>query len=108
MKMFRSLFLVALFTAAFSLAVPAGAKNLDMTFSKPVVVNGVQLKPGDYTLKVTPNGQVAFVRHDRTVATAEGTVKPLPKGVDKDSIEVDGNNHIRQIRLNKTEVILKS
>jgi hypothetical protein len=68
-----------------TLAVSAYAAN-NLTLSHPAMVNGKQLDPGEYQVKVGANGDVTFLRGRTEVLTAKATLKDLGHKAPSDAV----------------------
>lgn len=95
---------ILLFTVA--LCVGA-AKTYRITLYQPTVVNGTELKPGDYNLDL--NGEKMIIRQGKVAA--EAAVKPEENGDKYSSTSVryavrDGKNHLVEVRLGGTNTKL--
>lgn len=100
---------------ALLLSVSAFAKDTNkgkMNLSSATQVAGTQLQPGDYTVEWSgagPAAQVKFIRHGKTVATAQGNVVELKNRSPYDQVIVStagGQNVIQEIDFgNKTTAV---
>ncbi len=77
--------------ASVALAVASAASSYNITFYQPVIVNGSELKAGDYKLEV--KDKTALLKHGKT--ETEAPIK----------IENDGQKYARTaVRMNGTTV----
>lgn len=71
--------------------------NKSITIADTVTVNGTQLKPGDYRVKVDGD-KVTIERGSKVVATAEGKWEPRAERFEDTAIIFDANHQVQEIR----------
>ena len=86
-----------------ALAVAGAATSYKVTFSTPVVVNGAQLKPGDYQVELKEN--TAVIKQGKTVAEAPVKVENSDRKFDRSAVRIDGSQVV-EIRLGGTHMRL--
>ena len=103
-KKFVLAFLVLAFAAAFAGTIPSG-HSYHITFVQPAVVNGTELKPGEYKLNVTES-KITLINGKETVE-APAKVEAVEKKFDNTAIRYTGKV-VAEIRLGgtKTRIIL--
>ncbi len=89
---------------ALALSLPAFAKDTNagsFDLTQTVHVGSAVLQPGHYKAEWTgPNTalQISILRHGKTVATTQGTLKELPSKAPYDSVTVRNlNNHTARV-----------
>jgi hypothetical protein len=79
---------------ALSLSAYARGKSTSVTILQPTQVAGTTLKPGNYDIKVSPNGSTAavvFSHNGKEVATVTGQVVQLQKKSVYTSVTTDNS-----------------
>ena len=92
---------------AFALAIAVGASSYTLNLQKPAVVNGTELKAGDY--KVEVNGTKATIRNKQTSVDAEVTVETMPSKTYQSTaccLGEDGKYKLQELRLGGTNMKL--
>ena len=98
---------LALSLFIFALAVALGASSYSLNLSKPAVVNGTELKAGDY--KVEVNGSKAVIKNSKTSVEAEVNVENLPTKANQSTaccLAEDGKYRLQELRLGGTNMKL--
>ena len=91
MKKSGSIILVLFLVAASAVSAFAGGNHQNVTLTKPAVINGTELKPGDYKVQWTGSGdavQVSFLQGKTTIATAPAKLIENDPSVYSDSVIV--------------------
>ncbi len=91
----------------FALAVALGASSYSVTLSKPAVINGTELKAGDY--KVEINGSKATIKSGKTSVETDVTVDTLPAKAYQSTaccLGEDGKYHLQELRLGGSNIKL--
>jgi hypothetical protein len=78
-----------------------GSHSYTITLVQPAVVNGVQLKPGDYRLQVDP-AKISITQGKQTVEMPAAKVETVEKKFDVTAIRYDGEK-LAEIRLGGTK-----
>ena len=84
----------------FALAISLGASNYNLTLSKPALVNGTELKAGEY--KVEVNGTKATIKNGKTSVETDVVVDTLPSKSNQSSaccLAEDGKYRLQELRL---------
>ncbi len=84
----------------FALAVALGASSYSVNLPKPAVINGTEVKAGDY--KVEVNGGKATFKSGKTTVEADVTVDTLPSKAYQSTaccLGEDGKYHLTELRL---------
>lgn len=68
-------------------------------------LNGIQLKPGLYKLKMNGDGEAVITRDGREVVKAKAEIKPIEGGSTSGTVLVGANGELREIRLNGKVVV---
>ena len=71
--------------------------NKSITVADTVTVNGTQLKPGDYRVKVDGD-KVTIEQHNKVVATAEGKWEPRNERFESTAIIYNADHQVQEIR----------
>ena len=90
-----------------ALAVALGASNYNLNLAKPAVINGTELKSGDY--KVELNGDKAIIKNGKSSVEAEVNVETLPAKTYQSTaccLAEDGKYRLQEIRLGGTNLKL--
>lgn len=82
-----------------ALAVASAASKYNVTFYQPVMVNGSELKPGDYKLEV--NDKTALLKQGNQTAEAPVTVETDGQKFARTSVRLNGNQ-VEEIRIGGT------
>src|SRR5580704_18222297 len=82
-----------------ALAVASAASSYNVTFYQPVMVNGSELKPGDY--KVELKDKTAIIKQGKTVTEAPVSVQNDNQKYQRTAVRLNGNQ-IEEIRIGGT------
>ncbi len=82
----------------------AAAKTHRLTLSQQAKVSGVELRPGEYRLKINPDNEVEIYDGKQLVAKTKAEVKPLERELPNSVTLRNGN--LVEIRLKKEKLIL--
>ncbi len=82
------------------------AKTHRIELAQQAKVNGVELRPGEYRIKVGPENEVEFYQGNKLVAKTKAEVKPLEKELPNSVSLKEGN--LVEIRLKKEKLVLIS
>jgi hypothetical protein len=82
-----------------ALAVASAASSYNVTFYQPVMVNGSELKPGDY--KVELKDKTAVIKQGKTATEAPVTVENDSQKFPRTSVRLNGNQ-VEEIRIGGT------
>ena len=85
--------------ASFAVAVASAAANYTVTFYQPVMVNGSELKPGDYKLELKDN--TAVLKQGKKEANAPVKVEQGGEKYDRTSVRMNGTA-VEEIRIGGT------
>src|SRR5947209_1139397 len=91
---------IALSLFVFALALALGASNYSLNLTKPAVVNGTELKAGEY--KVELNGNKAVIKSGKNSVETEVNVEELPAKTYQSTaccLGEDGKYHLQELRL---------
>jgi hypothetical protein len=94
---------IALSLFLFALAVALGASSYSLNLNKPAVVNGTELKAGEY--KVDLVGNKATIRNGKNSVETEVTVEDLPSKIYQSTaccLGEDGKYRLQELRLGGT------
>jgi hypothetical protein len=91
---------VLLVFATAALAVASAASSYSVTFYEPVMVNGTQLKAGDYKLELKDNG-MAVIKQGKTTTEAPVKVENESEKFSRSSVRISGGQ-VEEIRLGGT------
>jgi hypothetical protein len=83
--------------ATAALAVASAASSYNVTFYQPVMINGAEIKAGDYTLELKDDNTAVFKQGD-TVAEAAVKVKNDGQKYDRNIVRLD-RHRVEEIRL---------
>jgi len=86
-----------------ALAIASAATTYKVTFSTPVVINGAQLKPGDYQVELKEN--TALIKQGKTITEAPVKVENASQKFERSSVRLDGSQ-VEEIRLGGTHTKL--
>jgi hypothetical protein len=73
--------------ATIALAVASAASTYNITFYQPVMLNGTELKAGDYTLELKDNS--ALIKQGDSVTEAPVTVRTAGKSYDRNIVRLE-------------------
>jgi len=85
--------------ASIALGVASAASSYNVTFYEPVMVNGSELKPGDY--KVELKDKSAIIKQGKTVTEAPVTVQNDGQKFQRTAVRMNGMQ-IEEIRIGGT------
>jgi hypothetical protein len=85
------------------LAVASAASSYHVTFYQPVMINGSELKPGDY--KVELKDKTAVITQGKSVTEAPVTVENDSQKFQRTSVRINGNQ-VEEIRIGGTNTRL--
>jgi hypothetical protein len=86
-----------------ALVVASAATSYRVTFSTPVVINGAQLKAGDYQVELKE--KTALIKQGKTVTETPVKVENSDQKFDRSSVRLDGTQ-VEEIRLGGTHTRL--
>lgn len=86
-------------------ATPVEAKTHTFKVTEPFSIAGTALQPGTYKLKLTDNGEAEVYQAKVKLVTARVELKPRPKRIAADSVFVDSDGSLREVRLKKQIVV---
>jgi hypothetical protein len=89
--------------ATVALAVASAATSYRVTFFQPVVVNGAQLKAGDYRVEIQDNK--AIIKQGKMVTEAPVKVENNSQKFSQDTVRLNGNE-LQEIRIGGTTMRL--
>jgi hypothetical protein len=92
--------------ASVALAVASAASSYSVTFYQPVMINGSELKAGDYKLEL--KGNTALIKQGKTVAEAPVTVENEGEKFQRTAVRLEGMQ-VQEIRIGgtKTRVVFE-
>jgi hypothetical protein len=101
--------ILVLAAMAFAGTIPAGKTSFRISIMQPSVVNGTELKPGDYKLNLS-DGKITLAQGKVTVE-APATFETVESKFDATAIryrEMGGKQNVAEIRLggSKTKIVL--
>lgn len=85
--------------ASIALAVASAASSYKVTFYQPVMVNGSELKPGDY--KVEVKDKMAVISQGKSSTEAPVTVQNDNQKFNRTAVRLNGNQ-VEEIRIGGT------
>ena len=85
--------------ASLALAVASAASSYNVTFYEPVMINGSELKPGDY--KVELKDKTAVIKQGKTVTEAPVKVENDSQKYQRTAVRMNGMQ-IEEIRIGGT------
>jgi hypothetical protein len=85
--------------ATFGLAIASAASSYNVTFYQPVMINGSELKAGDY--KVELKDKMAVIKQGKNVTEAPVTVENEAQKFQRTSVRLNGMQ-VEEIRLGGT------
>ena len=86
--------------ASLALAVASAATSYNVTFYQPVMINGSELKAGDYKLELKDNG-MAVIKQGKTMTEAPVKVETENQKFSRSSVRLNGSQ-VEEIRLGGT------
>jgi len=89
--------------AVVALATANAATTYKVTFFQPVVVNGTQLKPGDYKVEVQDNK--VLIKQGKVMAEAPVKIMSNEEKYSRDVVRMNGTD-IEEIRIGGTHTRL--
>ncbi len=98
---------IALSLFVFALAAALGASSYSVNLPKPAVVNGTEIKAGEY--KVEVNGSKAILKSGKTSVETDVTVDTLPSKAYQSTaccLGEDGKYHLQELRLGGSNIKL--
>ncbi|HTW65916.1 MAG TPA: hypothetical protein VME17_14925 [Bryobacteraceae bacterium] len=87
--------------ATVALAIASAASSYKVTFFQPVLINGTQLKPGDYKLELKGDN-TAVLKQGKLTTEAPVKVETADKKFSHSSVLINGDQ-VQEIRLGGTE-----
>lgn len=84
-------------------AGPVLAKNVKFTLFKPATINGTQLEPGKYTLKINDSGEAAIYDGRKLLTTMR--VEEKAKANTSNSVRFDAQRNVLEIRTKKSTLV---
>ena len=85
--------------ASLALAVASAASSYNVTFYEPVMINGSELKPGDYKLEL--KDKTAVIKQGKTVTEAPVKVENDSQKYQRTAVRMNGMQ-IEEIRIGGT------
>jgi len=85
--------------ASVALAVATAASSYNVTFYQPVMVNGSELKAGDYKLEL--KDKTAVIKQGKTATEAPVTVQNDSQKFQRTAVRLNGNQ-VEEIRIGGT------
>jgi hypothetical protein len=85
--------------ASIALAVASAASSYNVTFYQPVMINGSQLKAGDYKLEL--KDKTAIIKQGKTVTEAPVTVENEGQKFERTAVRLNGAQ-VDEIRIGGT------
>lgn len=85
--------------ATLALAVASAASSYHVTFYQPVMINGAELKPGDYKLEL--KDKTAVIKQGNTTAEAPVTIQKEAQKYNQTTVRLKGMQ-VEDIRLGGT------
>lgn len=98
---------IVLSLATFALAIAVGASNYNLTLTKPAVVGGTEIKPGEY--KVELNGNKVTLKSGKSVVDADVQVDNATTKFTQTTyccLAEDGKYRIQELRIGGTSTKL--
>ncbi|MBI2956079.1 MAG: hypothetical protein HYY26_02080 [Acidobacteria bacterium] len=102
-KLFTTAVLIALVAMAAASPLRAEAHKFELT--RTASLNGIELSPGSYKLKLNGEGEALIYRGKELVVKSRVEVKPLARGSASASVLQAADGSLREIRLNKKVVV---
>jgi hypothetical protein len=87
--------------ASIAVAVASAASSYSVTFYQPVMVNGTELKPGDYKLEL--KDKTAVLKQGKTATEAPVKVENDSQKFQRTSVRLNGPQ-VEEIRLGGTSM----
>jgi hypothetical protein len=84
-----------------ALAIASAASSYNVTFYQPVMINGSELKAGDYKLEIKDN--TALIKQGKTVAEVPVTVANDSQKYQRTTVRLNGMQ-VEEIRIGGTNV----
>jgi hypothetical protein len=102
----KSVFTLGIICLVLSLiTVGVFAKSHRVEFLQKAVINGVEIEPGKYTMKMNGDNQVEFYSGKALVATAKAELQPIGDATPNSVIhKADGT--VTEIRLKNERVVI--
>ena len=85
--------------ASLALAVASAASSYNVTFYEPVMINGSELKPGDYKLEL--KDKTAVIKQGKTVTEAPVKVENDSQKYQRTAVRMNGMQ-VEEIRIGGT------
>ena len=85
--------------ASIALAVASAANSYNVTFYQPVMINGSELKPGDYKLEL--KDKTAVIKQGKTATEAPVTVENDSQKYQRTAVRLNGAR-VEEIRIGGT------
>jgi hypothetical protein len=89
--------------ASLALVVASAASTYNVTFYQPVMVNGSELKPGDYKLEL--KDKTVVIKQGKSITEAPVTVATENQKYQRTAIRLNGNQ-VEEIRIGGTNTRL--
>jgi hypothetical protein len=86
--------------ASVALAVASAAASYNVTFYQPVMINGSELKAGDYKLEL--KDKTAVLKQGKTVAEAPVTIENEAQKFQRTAVRLEGMQ-VEEIRIGGTK-----
>ena len=102
-KLITATFIIAL--AAAVTASPLLAKTFTFKVSQTCSINGTELEPGSYKLKLNDNNEAEIYRGKKKLVTAKVEVKPITNNRNRSSVLRTADGSISEIRF-KDQVVV--
>ncbi len=88
-----------------ALAAASAANSYNVTFRESVVINGIQLKAGDYKVELKDNNTAVLMQGKEMAAQAPVKVENDQRKFDRSAVRLDGSQ-VQEIRLGGTHTRL--
>jgi hypothetical protein len=85
--------------ASFALAIASAASSYNVTFYQPVMINGSELKAGDYKLEL--KDKTAVIKQGKTATEAPVRVENDSQKYQRTAVRLNGNQ-VEEIRIGGT------
>ena len=85
--------------ASIALAIASAASSYNVTFYQPVMINGSQLKAGDYRLEL--KDKTAIIKQGKTVTEVPVTIENESQKFERTAVRLNGE-HVDEIRIGGT------
>ena len=86
--------------ATLALAVASAASSYNVTFYEPVMINGSELKAGDYKVELKDD-KTALIKQGKTVTEAPVTVENQGEKFQRTAVRLEGMQ-VQEIRIGGT------